>query len=275
MIRHYETLTGRRIGLSGLSPEERQALAEALAAFQARPDWASFSTTWQEQLAKALPTRPPRERMQHPLYTVFQDLENRLGIAQGTVAPPDYRDYLVARIEEKFGSRYRFCKETGIPEAFLSQVLSGKKDFSLAKLREVAEALDLSIAILPAHELADVPATDLGALRRVGSLLSEEISTLKTAHDHLRRIQDPAVRIASLAQERDLFGPVLGWIEERIRPVPEGQRAGRLLEIIKEEITAKEQFLGALREEIAQRVERGGSFSMGTARDARQPLSRV
>ena len=43
------------------------------------------------------------ERPKHPLYVIAQDLELRLGIAQGTVAPPDYRDYLVDRIEDPNG----------------------------------------------------------------------------------------------------------------------------------------------------------------------------
>ena len=33
----------------------------------------------------------------------------RLGIIGDDVGPPDYRDFIFDRIDEKYGSRYRFC----------------------------------------------------------------------------------------------------------------------------------------------------------------------
>jgi transcriptional regulator with XRE-family HTH domain len=152
---HYKTITGRKIDLHDLSSEERCLLSVLFKEHRKQPDWVEFSRSWQKLLGKALSRLPPVHRPRHPLYRIAQDLEMRLGIAQSTVAEPDYRDYLVDRIEEKYGSRYRFCKETGIPEPFLSQVLSGKKDFSIEMLRRAAKALDLVLALLPRGELAD------------------------------------------------------------------------------------------------------------------------
>jgi hypothetical protein len=46
------------------------------------------------------------------------------------VAPPDYRDYLADLIEERYGSRYRFCKETVLDPGHLSRVLSSRSKLS-------------------------------------------------------------------------------------------------------------------------------------------------
>lgn len=65
------------------------------------------------------------------LFKICDDLEARLGIAQGKASPPDYRHHLVALIEERYGSRYKFCKDTGIDQGQLSRILAGRADFSL------------------------------------------------------------------------------------------------------------------------------------------------
>ena len=153
MMNHYETLTGRRVPVEKFSRKERQVFLRLIEEYERSPKWGRFSSVWQRLIAEALPKHSAKERRENALYKIGQDLELRLGIAQGAVAPPDYRDYIVDAIEEKFHSRYRFCKETGVPEGFLSQVLAGKKDFSLARLREVAAALDLELVLLPAAEL--------------------------------------------------------------------------------------------------------------------------
>jgi transcriptional regulator with XRE-family HTH domain len=150
----YETLTGRKVDVRGLSAPERRVLTALLREFRAEPDADAFAGSWTRKVIPRVMKLPAEARTAHPLYVIGQDLELRLGIAQGTVAPPDYRDYLLERIEEKFGSRYKFCQATGIPQAALSQVLSGQKDFSLGRLQEIAEALDLGLALLPLEELA-------------------------------------------------------------------------------------------------------------------------
>src|SRR3990172_8124866 len=103
MIRHYETLTRRPIDLTGLGPKERKALQRIFDEYKKNPKWERFSTLWQKELGEALRDTSARERIRHTVYRVAQDLEMRLGIAQGVVAPPDYRDYIVDWIEVKFG----------------------------------------------------------------------------------------------------------------------------------------------------------------------------
>jgi transcriptional regulator with XRE-family HTH domain len=177
----YKTITGRTLDLSTFSSTEKRALGTLTEAYDRRLDWEEFSDIWQNTLRPILSKhRPPEKRTQHPLYQIAQDLEMRLGIAQGAVAEPDYRDYLLDQIEEQFGSRYRFCKKAGIPEAFLSQVLSGKKDFSVDMLRRAAKTLNLGLALLPKADFAQPSGerkveSDLGCAlgttrRRVSSL---------------------------------------------------------------------------------------------------------
>lgn len=167
MTRRYETQTGRGVDLSSLGSEETDVLRRILSEYETGPDWSSFSTFWQRETRALRMGVPAEERTRYPLYVVAQDLEMRLGVAQGAVAPPDYRDYLFDHIREKFGSRYRFCKETGISEAFVSQVLSGRKDFSLPTLRRVAEALGLGLVLLPLDEFDVLSEPERLALRRV------------------------------------------------------------------------------------------------------------
>src|SRR5579864_3826162 len=103
----------------------------------------SFSSWWSEELRRAnLPTASMT-------YRICQDLEARLGIAQGKVAPPDYRDYLADLIEERYGSRYRFCKETGIDPGHLSRVFASRSELSLQRLNHILEALHATLVIKP------------------------------------------------------------------------------------------------------------------------------
>ena len=161
MISSYKTITGRKLDVTALSSKERQLLGTLVDEYATRPDWSAFSRFWPRHLRRFLEKVPAKKRPRQPLYQIAQDLEMRLGIAQGAVAEPDYRDYLMDRIEEKYGSRYRFCKETGIAEAFLSQVLSGKKDFSVNTLRRAAKALNLRLALLSTGDFAELPMSEL------------------------------------------------------------------------------------------------------------------
>ena len=79
----------------------------------------------------------------------------RLGIASGKVAPPDYRDYLASLIEVTHGSRYRFCKATGVDPAHLSRVLSGTTDLSVRLLQELLAGLGAVLTVTPTAEVRE------------------------------------------------------------------------------------------------------------------------
>jgi transcriptional regulator with XRE-family HTH domain len=155
--RSYRTITGRRLGLGELDASERRFLAAVQERYECDPEWSAFASWWSASLRAAGIARTS------PTYRICQDLEARLGIAQGTVAPPDYRDYLADLIEERYGSRYRFCKETGVDPGHLSRVLSSRADLSLQVLQKVLGVLHAALVIQPEEELAERVSRERGA----------------------------------------------------------------------------------------------------------------
>ena len=147
--RIYRTITGRPFDLGELGPAERDFLGDVREKYQSEPEWSAFSSWW---IAKLKETGL---WMDSPAYRICQDLEARLGIAQGRVALPDYRDYLVDLIKERYGSYYRFCKETGVDPGHLSRVLSSKSDLSLQNLQRILATLGVSLSIQTSEDLAE------------------------------------------------------------------------------------------------------------------------
>jgi hypothetical protein len=137
----YRTVTGRTVDLATLNVDERACLATVVAKYRAQPEWTRFGAWWMKELSKR---DIPESSV---LYRICDDLEARLGIAQGKAAPPDYRHYLLALIEEHYGSRYKFCKATGIDQGQLSRILSGKADFSIEALGNILRVLQASLVI--------------------------------------------------------------------------------------------------------------------------------
>jgi transcriptional regulator with XRE-family HTH domain len=139
----YRTITGRYLDISKLADPERRLLREALERVRKAPGWNRFAAWWLKAFGESgLPDSSP-------VFRTCRDLEARLGIAEGKVAPPDYRDYLADLIEDRFGSRYRFCEATGIDPGQLSRVFSGKADLSADLLRQALKALDAHLEVRP------------------------------------------------------------------------------------------------------------------------------
>src|SRR6266568_6991219 len=131
----YETITGRRIPLGNLNRAERDFLSSVRQKYHARLDWTRFASWWNAELKKSgLGT-------DSIAYRICQDLEARLGINEGTVSPPDYRDFLADLIDEQFGSRQEFCRATGVDPGQLSRVFAGRADLSLRALQKVLTVL--------------------------------------------------------------------------------------------------------------------------------------
>ena len=161
--RTYRTITGRRLDLAGLGQAERDFLGAVQAKYEAAPEWSAFAGWWTSELGAAgLSERSVA-------YRICQDLEARLGIAQGKVAPPDYRDYLADLIEERHGSRYRFCKETDVDPGHLSRVLSSQSELSLQNLQRILDALHASLVIQPEEDLAERVSPERGARDLAGA----------------------------------------------------------------------------------------------------------
>jgi transcriptional regulator with XRE-family HTH domain len=147
--RVYETITGRRVSLVSLSREEKRFLQTVRGKFRSRPGWSAFGTWWTGELGKAGLTE------KSAAYRICQDLEARLGIAEGKVGAPDYRDYLADLIEEKYGSRYEFCKQCGVDTGHLSRVLASRSELSIESLRSVLGALGVVLVVQGEKALRD------------------------------------------------------------------------------------------------------------------------
>jgi transcriptional regulator with XRE-family HTH domain len=150
-VESHRTLTGRTLDLRELPAKERDALSELHRLYDTRPGWADFARRWPQLLRERVWGRK-KVPVGAPLYRVAQDLELRLGVAEGRIAPPDYRDHLADLIEEKFKTRAAFCQATGIDPGNLSHVLAGRKDFSLEVLKKVVEVLDVQLDLVPRAE---------------------------------------------------------------------------------------------------------------------------
>jgi hypothetical protein len=137
----YQTITGRRLKLDNLSADERNLLIAIEKKFSSRPDWNEFALWW---VAKFRRAQLPADSVVH---RVCRDLEARLGIAQRKVAAPDYRDYLADLIEERFGSRYKFCEKAGIDPGQLSRVFASRADLSLPALQKILHVLGAALVI--------------------------------------------------------------------------------------------------------------------------------
>lgn len=145
----YRTITGRPIDLGTLNPTERKFLAAVLAKYRRHPEWSKFASWWLVGFdTVGLPDASP-------VYRICQDLEARLGIKQGKVDPPDYRDSLADLIEVLYGSRYRFCKKHKIDQGHLSRVLHGKTELSMDLLLKILEALEAALVVQPKKALLE------------------------------------------------------------------------------------------------------------------------
>ena len=149
MKSEYRTITGRRLRLSTLTETERNLLRQAREHVRQPGGWNRFAAWWLRAFNDSGLTEDS------PVWRVCRDLEARLGIAEGKVAPPDYRDYLADLIEERFGSRYRFCQETGIDPGQLSRVFAGKADLSVPLLRRAVKALNAHLEVRPNQEVEE------------------------------------------------------------------------------------------------------------------------
>jgi len=155
--RTYSTITGRVLQLDGLAAGERAFLVAVRRRYAEEPEWTEFAAWWMSEFERT------GLSMDSPAYRICQDLEARLGIAQGKVAPPDYRDYLADLIEERYGSRYRFCKETGVDPGHLSRVLASRSELSVQNLQRILEALHAALVIQPEEDLAERVSPERGA----------------------------------------------------------------------------------------------------------------
>jgi transcriptional regulator with XRE-family HTH domain len=137
----YQTIAGRQIALSGLSEAEHGFLEIVAKKYSPKQDWTRFAAWWNAKFRKSgLPTTSV-------VYRICQDMEARLGINQGKVAPPDYRDCPAELIDANFSSRPDFCRATGVDPGQLSRVLASRDNLSVKVLLQVLEVFHARLVI--------------------------------------------------------------------------------------------------------------------------------
>src|SRR5438874_3988072 len=150
----YQTITGRRLPLSKLSRSEKDFLSRVRQKYHAWLGWTRFAAWWNAEFTRAgLSTKSP-------VYRICQDLEARLGIHQGSVSPPDYRDFLADLIDGRFGSRQEFCQATGVDPGQLSRVFAGRADLSLRALQKVLTVLQAQLIIQTKEQARELTSID-------------------------------------------------------------------------------------------------------------------
>jgi hypothetical protein len=157
MMPTYPTITGRKLDLAGLGKTELDFLAAVKALFDRRLEWSDFSRWWTSKLLEAGLTS------KSVVYRICQDLEARVGIMEGKVSLPDYRDQLADLIEERHGSLERFCEETGIDPEHPGRVLSARPVPCARDLSRILDAMHLSLVVQPREELVERVGPELAA----------------------------------------------------------------------------------------------------------------
>ena len=151
MKKNFETLENEKFDIKALSEREYKFLKKVTKYYSKKPDWNVFSNYWLKEGQKIWGGTPKREIAELPVFRICQDLEARLGIEQGKTRLPDYRDELLALIDKKFGSRYKFCKEAGIAQDTLSRILNKRREPSVSMLQTILDVLDYKISFQKKH----------------------------------------------------------------------------------------------------------------------------
>jgi transcriptional regulator with XRE-family HTH domain len=161
----YQTITGGQIALSDLSEAEYGFLDVVAKKYSPKQDWTRFAAWWNTKFnASGLP-------MASAMYRICQDLEARLGINQGKVSSPDYRDCLAELIDAQFSSRQDFCRACGVDPGQLSRVLASRDNLSIKVLVQVLEVLHARLVIQKEQDSRAQTSIDR-AIEAIGAVLS-------------------------------------------------------------------------------------------------------
>ncbi|MBI5886632.1 MAG: helix-turn-helix transcriptional regulator [Deltaproteobacteria bacterium] len=144
----YTTLRHETVDIELLPKAHKTLFLEVSEYYRQKPSWVDFQNFWLTKITGTLAKKLTRaEIIQTAIYKICQDMDSRLGIEQGYIRQSDYRDILAMIIYKNYSSRYQFCKEVGIDEAFLSNVLNKKKSFSIENLEKILAKIGYEIEI--------------------------------------------------------------------------------------------------------------------------------
>ena len=114
----YTTLKSQVLDLSDLSTDERSYFDAAVAGYRSCEPWAIFTNTRlngaQNPLIRAAGGWVTRAVWEHPLYRALYDLGDRLGIAQGWIAPDPDTDLSHDPLEDVWLSTGEAARRKGV-----------------------------------------------------------------------------------------------------------------------------------------------------------------
>lgn len=152
----YVTLVFDEYDLRKLSADQMAIVKKLFKKHKNKPSHAEF-TNYYMRLCKPVFDALPRKRIpDSPLYNIAQDLGMRLGIEQGEIRAPDYRDMLEYIIRREYNSIADFCRETGEDPTYLSHLFSKNKNASVDRLRRILDKLGYQLRFSKKHELSNV-----------------------------------------------------------------------------------------------------------------------
>jgi len=149
----YRTLNGEVFDLNKLPAKQKSIYAELKSFYDINTEWPKFTNLWVAKVSEVFGAKEQSsEIVEKPIYKICQDLDSRLGIRQGHTRESDYRDLLADIINIHFGSRYEFCKQTGIDQGYLSSILNRRKNLSLKMLQRILGKINYRIRFVEQGE---------------------------------------------------------------------------------------------------------------------------
>ncbi len=147
----YTDLRGRQYFFADLDGDEKKLIARLKRRIKTHGDWYDYENYWIKTVGDFYLKRglSRKEVTETALWKIAQDLGSRIGIEQGLMRVPDYRDELEALIREKFKTRREFCKASVISEDRLSHVLARRKHLAIDTLEEALEKIGCTLRIVP------------------------------------------------------------------------------------------------------------------------------
>jgi len=145
----YTLLNGTTYDTADLSPPERAVLEEVYAFYRTGPEWSQFFNFWFKRVQMTFASWPRQKVSALPIFQICQDLEARLGMAQGKVKPPDYREQLSQLIQAQYPDREALCRTAGLECEVVDRVLAGEGDVSMAQFQALLAALDCTLQVVP------------------------------------------------------------------------------------------------------------------------------
>jgi len=153
----HRNLRGEIIPFAQLDDDERALVRTLLAEAASGIDWNGYSNFWMSRVDTFYSPRglSRLEIRRTAAYRIGQDMGSRIGIREGAVRAPDYRDELSEIIRTRFGTQREFCEKSGLSEDMLSHVLSKRKHLAINTLVEALGRVGYTLHIAPLGERSD------------------------------------------------------------------------------------------------------------------------